>query len=82
MGLSHKMQSARFTDVYPNREFGDMDGDGVDDYVLGYSNSNTDELGRAFIYGNASGNPTTDQTTVSANQFSAGMGGIVNVGDV
>lgn len=67
---------------FPYLSTGDIDGDGIDDYVLGFRSEDNDQIGRAFVYGNDSGSPVTDKSLTNRIDFLDSYNGITNVGDV
>jgi len=82
LNLTNDSQYYSFNTQFPYTELGDLNDDGVDDYVLGFNDNSSNEIGRAFVFGNGSGDPTTSTALAPVTDFIDQYNGTANVGDV
>jgi len=72
----------QYTTSYPYSYFGDLDGDGLDDTVLGVAWYETHETGYVKVMGDASGTPVIEDARASITDFNDQILESYNIGDV
>ena len=70
-------------DYQPQTTNGDLNGDGIDDFVIGHRDFATGETGRRYVFGNTDRTAITSSFAMEAEEtFFSGINTIQDIGDV